>query len=587
MSPVLSIVIVNYNYGRFLESAIKSVLTQKVQGVELIVVDGGSSDESVSIIRRHERDIAWWVSERDNGQSEAFNKGFSHAKGKYLTWLNADDVLTQGCLHKVVQELTRHPDWDWFTANSYRFSDADGSILEIAWGPHWYPNWLQRKNSPIVAFGPSTIFSKALYERVGKIDESLHYVMDSDLWVRFMAAGVKQRRINEFVWGFRMHGDSKTAEFGDHKLDAKTFAKLQEETKYSFERVGYSMSPILHAMVRMWRLLDGSFIARWRYQRNFKQVLNSEETILNEVQILKPHNFEGLFFYQQWLCEAWKKCGGHVIEDFSVPRKIRAAFGRLCLRFPVGRHPRKLLICVGSRAESVGWPWWYRYELIPIAWDVWPADLDALMKFVGRIGVKTLFCTSSQTAERMREQMPGVRAVWLPEGVDVEAYPKGGPLVSRPIDIIEYGRRMKPVHDSIVSYAFSHPIRHVYRKDEPLKPFHALVKDIRDSKISICYPQCDTSPDRAGNIETLTQRYWEGMLSGTLIVGRAPKELIELCGYNPVVVIDKDNPAADMERILMHIEDYQELVDRNERFARANAPWERRVRTILETLNEG
>ena len=107
MRPLLSIVIANYNYGLFLEEAIRSVLVQKCPDVELLVVDGGSSDNSVEIIRRYSDDLAWWVSEKDRGQSNAFNKGFAHANGKYLTWLNADDVMPRGCLETITAEMRR------------------------------------------------------------------------------------------------------------------------------------------------------------------------------------------------------------------------------------------------------------------------------------------------------------------------------------------------------------------------------------------------------------------------------------------------------------------------------------------------
>ena len=113
--------------------------------------------------------------------------------------------------------------------------------------------------------------------------------------------------------------------------------------------------------------------------------------------------------------------------------------------------------------------------------------------------------------------------------------------------------------------------------------FDSMVAGIRSSKITICYPQCDTKPWRAGNIETLTQRYWEGMLSGTLIAGRAPKELIDLCGYNPVITFG-EHPAQQIEDVLDHIEDYQELADRNRKYAEENADWSKRIPIVMKAL---
>lgn len=268
---LLSVVIANYNYGRFLETAIRSVLDQDCPAVELIVVDGGSSDNSLEIIKKYAERLAWWVSEPDSGQSNAFNKGFSHARGKYLTWVNADDIMGAGCLKKVVRAMRRHPDCQWFTGNMFRFTQ-DGNVTEIAWGPHFYPQCMQYGNSPLVTFGPSTFFSKKIYEEAGKIDESLHYVMDTDLWIRFMKMGVKMRRINCFCWGFRMHEASKTAEFGEHQLLATAGARLRDEERAAFDRVGYRPSRVLHFLVRILRFLDGSFLRLLMFRKTFRRV---------------------------------------------------------------------------------------------------------------------------------------------------------------------------------------------------------------------------------------------------------------------------------------------------------------------------
>ena len=258
---LLSVVIANYNYGRFLEAAIRSVINQSGAGrCELVIVDGGSRDDSVSIIKKHSNRIAWWCSEPDNGQSAAFNKGFSHCRGKYLTWLNADDVLVPGCLAKILCALEAHPECEWFTGNFYRFIDSTKKICEIGWGPHLYPACLQRTSSPIVAFGPSTIFARAIWKRLGGVDESLHYAMDTELWTRFVVNGVKQRRINCFVWAFRMHEGSKTAEFGDHQVDVKTKELIARERATYWEKNGYKESAFLRWCLRMWRVVDGSYL---------------------------------------------------------------------------------------------------------------------------------------------------------------------------------------------------------------------------------------------------------------------------------------------------------------------------------------
>ena len=108
--PFLSVVIANYNYGRFIESAIRSVFEQDCfENCELIVVDGKSTDDSVSVIRRYADKLAWWCSEEDNGQSAAFNKGFRHAKGRFLTRLNADDIMMPNAVKKLRDAAASNP----------------------------------------------------------------------------------------------------------------------------------------------------------------------------------------------------------------------------------------------------------------------------------------------------------------------------------------------------------------------------------------------------------------------------------------------------------------------------------------------
>ena len=288
MKPILSIVIVNYNYGRFLEDAIKSVLDQATDEVELIIIDGGSTDNSVEIIRKYAGDLppntslatnhsalttklAYWVSEPDKGQSDAFNKGFARANGKYLTWLNADDIMPKGAISAIVKQLKAHSDCEWFTGNFCRFTE-DGSIIECAWGPNYLPYCLQSKGQPLAVYGPATIFTKELFDRVGGMKVYENFMMDTDLWMRFIVAGVKQRRINHFCWAFRMHADSKTAEFGDHKLSPEQRAKFEAERARATQETGYKPSTINRKLILLWRVFDGSFVKSILLKRFFKKM---------------------------------------------------------------------------------------------------------------------------------------------------------------------------------------------------------------------------------------------------------------------------------------------------------------------------
>ena len=111
--PIITVVTPSYNQGRFLEETIDSVLSQGVPGLEFIIVDGGSTDESVEVIKRHARHFAWWVSEKDRGQSHAINKGIARATGTWLAYLNSDDVYLPGALPALLASLATAPAARW------------------------------------------------------------------------------------------------------------------------------------------------------------------------------------------------------------------------------------------------------------------------------------------------------------------------------------------------------------------------------------------------------------------------------------------------------------------------------------------
>ena len=211
MTPILSIVIVNYNYGRFLEAAIQSVVNQDAfEKCELIVVDGGSTDNSVEIIKKYVRNISWWVSEKDGGQSDAFNKGFSHAKGRLLTWLNADDIMLPGVLDVVINAITRHPDFEWISGGMV-FCDADMKVVQMRIGTAPPPLMPVKSLSMTIIGGPSSFFSAKRFREVGGFDVRLRYAMDGDLWWRLFMAGTRLHHIRKYFWAFRLHENSKTS----------------------------------------------------------------------------------------------------------------------------------------------------------------------------------------------------------------------------------------------------------------------------------------------------------------------------------------------------------------------------------------
>ena len=255
-TPVISIVIANYNYGFSLEATIRSVIEQECfDKCELIVVDGGSNDNSVEIIQKYSDKIAWWVSERDKGQSDAFNKGFSQAKGRLGCWLNADDLLLPGTLRTVIACLSLYDGVEWISGGTVYFKQDDKTILWMRKGSssrfhYWNPGSF--------VGGPSAFFSLARLKEVGGFDVGLRFSMDSDLWWKFTRVGMRNFHIEEYFWGFGIHQASKTAYayFSDKRED------FQKEAALLRKRHGYTLrqKKIGGLLLRVIRLLTGNLL---------------------------------------------------------------------------------------------------------------------------------------------------------------------------------------------------------------------------------------------------------------------------------------------------------------------------------------
>lgn len=205
--PFFSIVIANYNSGKYIEEAIISVLKQSCQDFELILVDGGSTDNSLSVIEKYKNQFTWWVSEQDKGQSDAFNKGFSRASGEYYFWLNADDLLLEDALKNAKSVIVKSKAGKWFFGSTMYINEK-GKIVKCYWDIPF--SKIVLKNG-YIGLGPSSFFHNSLYKECGPFDISYYYSMDTDLWEKFLNKGYMPISINSFCWAFRVHEESKTS----------------------------------------------------------------------------------------------------------------------------------------------------------------------------------------------------------------------------------------------------------------------------------------------------------------------------------------------------------------------------------------
>ena len=204
--PKVSIVTPSFNQARFLEASIRSVLEQDYPNIEYIVVDGGSKDESVEIIKRYQDRLAWWVSEKDRGHADALNKGFSHATGEILAWLNSDDIYFPEAVSQAVGVLLQHPEAGMVYGDAELIDDAGTTVGQFSAKQTSYRQMLR---GSVHIPQATTFFRAGLWRQVGPLDLSLFFSFDYDLWVRL--AKVSKLLYVPRLWAqFRIHGAGKT-----------------------------------------------------------------------------------------------------------------------------------------------------------------------------------------------------------------------------------------------------------------------------------------------------------------------------------------------------------------------------------------
>lgn len=214
MKPLVSIITPSYNQGKYIRQTIESVLTQDYENLEYIIIDGGSTDDTLDIIRDYEGKLTY-VSERDNGQSDAINKGFKMARGDIVAWLNSDDVYEPGCVSRAVAEFENNEKLGLVYGDGYIIDEA-GTKIKVFEYTQEFDYW-KLVNFWDYIMQPATFFKRKTLQEAGYLDVNLQYCMDWDLWIK-LAAISEVKYISELLACSREYSETKTSTGGEKRL---------------------------------------------------------------------------------------------------------------------------------------------------------------------------------------------------------------------------------------------------------------------------------------------------------------------------------------------------------------------------------
>ena len=233
--PKITVITPSYNQGQFIEETIRSVLEQNYPALELIVIDGGSTDGTVDVLRRYDSRLAYWTSERDRGQADAVNRGFARATGDLVIWINSDDLLMPGSLAAYAETHVRAPN-DVLLGDMVVF-DARGRVKVVRQTNVTFEGVVAPWLAGTTWLQPSTAVPRAVWEKAGPLDESYRYVFDREWACRlFRIANVTY--LEREVAMFRLHEQSKTVGESREWLPEEQRVTLQYlgETRFAGRR---------------------------------------------------------------------------------------------------------------------------------------------------------------------------------------------------------------------------------------------------------------------------------------------------------------------------------------------------------------
>jgi glycosyltransferase involved in cell wall biosynthesis len=247
--PTLTIVTPSFQQARYLERTIRSVLDQNYPKLEYIIMDGGSTDGSIEIIKKYQDRLAYWQSQKDNGQSDAINQGLARATGEIVGWLNSDDVFAPGALRTIGRYYHQHPECEFLYGHCDLIDAEDCVIRRLFAVP---TNAYELLNFNRNLFGqPGTTWKRSLQERIGLLDPTLHYAMDCDFWLKASRA-TRLHFVPRHLASLRVHEQAKSTDANEQRFIAE-HRKLDE--RYGANEQNRSLRAKLFRIQRAARIL--------------------------------------------------------------------------------------------------------------------------------------------------------------------------------------------------------------------------------------------------------------------------------------------------------------------------------------------
>jgi glycosyltransferase involved in cell wall biosynthesis len=249
--PKISIITPSLNQGKFLERTILSVLNQNYPNLEYIIVDGGSTDGSLEIIKKYEQQLAWWTSEKDSGQTAAINLGLRRATGTWVAWQNSDDIYFENTFNDLLLEIKKNPEIDIITADIFLIDDQDNKLRDIRYVKSTYKSILVEG---MVLTNQSAFWRRDLHYKIGYLNEQLQYAFDLEWFLKLTKSTTKVKHVHKFWGAFRIHQGSKTY---------KSNIKFKEEIKLILGDYVPSLLEIYFYKLRRGILMLANY--QWRY----------------------------------------------------------------------------------------------------------------------------------------------------------------------------------------------------------------------------------------------------------------------------------------------------------------------------------